>query len=222
MKKIMAVLLAALMMMSLAGCTQNQAGNESSSSEQESSSVAEVQPPVVADAALYRGTVTETSGQQLTVEQYDGRDYGEVVIVFTLPEEVENTFQEGEYVEIYYGALNESAPAQADAISVNKLADQAESVVTNGTIKEVTTSEDGTVTDLLLTDSNGQEVVFHISESTQIYMNAEDLKEGTEISVLHSGAFTMSLPPQGNALEISPGGISGKRQTARLQSKHSQ
>lgn len=153
---------------------------------------------------LYRGTVTETSGQQLTVEQYDGRDYGEVVIVFTLPEEVENTFQEGEYVEIYYGALNESAPAQADAISVNKLADQAESVVTNGTIKEVTTSEDGTVTDLLLTDSNGQEVVFHISESTQIYMNAEDLKEGTEISVLHSGAFTMSLPPQGNALEISP------------------
>ena len=191
MKKIMAVLLAALMMMSLAGCTQNQAGNESSSSEQESSSVAEVQPPVVADAALYRGTVTETSGQQLTVEQYDGRDYGEVVIVFTLPEEVENT-------------LKESAPAQADAISVNKLADQAESVVTNGTIKEVTTSEDGTVTDLLLTDSNGQEVVFHISESTQIYMNAEDLKEGTEISVLHSGAFTMSLPPQGNALEISP------------------
>lgn len=204
MKKIMAVLLAVLMMMSLAGCTQNQAGNESSSSEQESSSVAEVQPPVVADAALYRGTVTKTSGQQLTVEQYDGRDYGEVVIVFTLPEEVENTFQEGEYVEIYYGALNESAPAQADAISVNKLADQAESVVTNGTIKEVTTSEDGTVTDLLLTDSNGQEVVFHISESTQIYMNAEDLKEGTEISVLHSGAFTMSLPPQGNALEISP------------------
>ena len=204
MKKIMAVLLAALMMMSLAGCTQNQAGNESSSSEQESSSVAEVQPPVVADAALYRGTMTETSGQQLTVEQYDGRDYGEVVIVFTLPEEVENTFQEGEYVEIYYGALKESAPAQADAISVNKLADQAESVVTNGTIKEVTTSEDGTVTDLLLTDSNGQEVVFHISESTQIYMNAEDLKEGTEISVLHSSAFTMSLPPQGNALEISP------------------
>lgn len=166
--------------------------------------MAEVQPPVVADAALYRGTVTETSGQQLTVEQYDGRDYGEVVIVFTLPEEVENTFQEGEYVEIYYGALKESAPAQADAISVNKLADQAESVVTNGTIKEVTTSEDGTVTDLLLTDSNGQEVVFHISESTQIYMNAEDLKEGTEISVLHSGAFTMFLPPQGNALEISP------------------
>ena len=204
MKKIMAVLLAALMMMSLAGCAQNQAGNESSSSEQERSSVAEVQPPVVADAALYRGTVTETSGQQLTVEQYDGRDYGEVVIVFTLPEEVENTFQEGEYVEIYYGALKESAPAQADAISVNKLADQAESVVTNGTIKEVTTGEDGTVTDLLLTDSNGQEVVFHISESTQIYMNAEDLKEGTEISVLHSGAFTMSLPPQGNALEISP------------------
>ena len=196
MKKIMAVLLAALMMMSLAGCTQNQAGNESSSSEQESSSVAEVQPPVVADAVLYRGTVTETSGQQLTVEQYDGRDYGEVVIVFTLPEEVENTFQEGEYVEIYYGALKESAPAQADAISVNKLADQAESVVTNGTIKEVTTSEDGTVTDLLLTDSNGQEVVFHISESTQIYMNAEDLKEGTEISVLHSGAFTMSAPGQ--------------------------
>ena len=45
--------------------------------------------------------------------------------------------QEGEYVEIYYGALKESAPAQADAISVNKLADQAESVVTNGTIKEV-------------------------------------------------------------------------------------
>lgn len=204
MKKIMAVLLAALMMMSLAGCTQNQAGNESSSSEQESSSVAEVQPPVVADAALYRGTVTETSGQQLTVEQYDGRDYGEVVIVFTLPEEVENTFQEGEYVEIYYGALKESAPAQADAILVNKLADQAESVVTNGTIKEVTTSEDGTVTDLLLTDSNGQEVVFHISENTQIYMNAEDLKEGTEISVLHSSAFTMSLPPQGNVLEISP------------------
>ena len=35
--------------------------------------------------------------------------------------------QEGEYVEIYYGALKESAPAQADAISVNKLADQAES-----------------------------------------------------------------------------------------------
>ena len=54
MKKIMAVLLAALTMMSLAGCTQDQAGNESSSSEQESSSVAEVQPPVVADAALYR------------------------------------------------------------------------------------------------------------------------------------------------------------------------
>lgn len=202
MKKIMAVFLAALMM-SLAGCTQNQAGNEPSS-EQESSSMAEVQPSVVADAALYRGNVTETSGQQLTVEQYDGRDYGEPVIVFTLPEEVENIFQVGEYVEIYYGALKESAPAQADAISVNKLADQAESVVTNGTIKEVTTGEDGTVTDLLLTDSNGQEVVFHISESTQIYMNAEDLKEGTEISVLHSGAFTMSLPPQGNALEISP------------------
>lgn len=204
MKKITAILLTAWMVLSLAGCSQQETVNESSSSAPESSSTQEVQPPVVADAALYRGTVTKVADRQLTVEQYDGRDYGELVIVFTLPEEDQGTWREGDYVEIYYGALRESAPAQADAISVHKVADQAETVVTNGTVKEVTTGEEGKISGLLVTDSNGQDIFFHIGTDTQIYMNQDDLQEGKEISILHTGAFTKSLPPQGNALEISP------------------
>lgn len=204
MKKITAVLLAVWMVLSLTGCSQQAAINESSSSVPESSSTQEVRPPAVADAALYRGTVTEVLDSQLTVEQYDGRDYGESVIVFTLPQEDPGSWQEGDYVEIYYGEIRETAPAQADAISVYKVADQAETVVTNGTVKEVATAEDGEISGVLINDSNGQDVFFHIGTDTQIYMNQDDLQEGKEISVLHTGVFTRSLPPQGNALEISP------------------
>ena len=203
MNNIVAILLAVWVSFSLAGCSR-QTSDVQTASAPESSSVQEVRPPAVADAALYRGTVTAVSGRQLTVEQYDGRNYGEPVIVFTLPAEDQGSWQEGDYMEIFYGALRESFPAQADAISIYKVADQAETVVTNGIIKETSAGKDGKITGLLVTDSNEQDIFFHIGTDTQIYMNEDDLRAGKEISILHTDAFTKSLPPQGNALEISP------------------
>ena len=198
MKKLGVILLAALMI-ALAGCAQNQAGNKPSV-EGKGSPAAESQLQVVADTTLYRGTVTAVSDHQLTVEQHDGRNYGEPEIIFTLPGSGATGFQKGDYVEIYYGDLRETAPAQAEAISAEKLADKVEKVVTNGTVQEVLEGENGVIADLLLIDSNGQEILFHISEETQIYM---DIIPGEKISVLHDDVFTLSLPPQGNAREIS-------------------
>lgn len=202
MKKLGVILLAALMI-ALAGCAQNQAGDKPSV-EGKGSPAAESQLQVVADTTLYRGTVTAVSDHQLTVEQHDGRNYGEPEIIFTLPDSGATGFRKGDYVEIYYGDLRETAPAQAEAILAEKLADKVEEVVTNGTVQEVLEGENGVIADLLLIDSNGQEILFHISEETQIYMDKEALIPGEKISVLHDDVFTLSLPPQGNAREISP------------------
>ena len=161
----------------------------------------------IADAALYRGSILKIEGNNLVVEQCEGRNYGEPQITFMIDENTDLTaYKTGDYVEVYYGALQESAPAQANAIALNKISDTAAEAVFNGEITKVVRSDSGDIESLELKSISNSEntIVFHISAETQFYLNAKDLKEGDKISVYFGGALTKSIPPQGTALEVSP------------------
>ena len=44
--------------------------------------------------------------------------------------------------------------------------------------------------------------IFHTGDQTQFYCDEAALEEGTLLNVYHRGTATMSIPPQGSALEL--------------------
>ena len=73
-----------------------------------SSSQVRTEPVYVADAALYRGTITEIQGNVYRMEMAPGRNYGEEVLLVTMEQDTpvyaipETGLQTGDYIEIYY------------------------------------------------------------------------------------------------------------------------
>lgn len=167
-----------------------------------------------ADAALYRGTVesiTQENGvTTLSLKQAQGTDYGSDSLLATLDENTRTNFdiatlQAGQYIEIYYGA-DGTVPETAAAIVANRLHD-AQSIVFNGKIVSIQQGEQDAITGLLMAamDDPDNTVLFHISESTQIYDDTEKWEPGTQLNILLlNNAMTASLPPQTTAREIRP------------------
>lgn len=164
----------------------------------------------VADAAMYRGTVTDINetadGTIVVLSQAMGIDFGSKTMTFLIDSMTTGDIDvsEGSYLEIFYGRpmqgeFNYAAIQQA--IGINNLGMSA-MVNFNGTILSI--KKDGekiislTMQDML----NGQEVVFNVSSDTNIYLTESTLMEGDILNIFHRGMYTLSLPPQGSAIEI--------------------
>lgn len=191
----------------------SESSSESSESfESESSETSAPEKISVADAAMYRGTVVkqEADGdaQILTLEQADGTDFGAAALRFRLGADTPLSFEKdqlvnGAYLEVFYGV----APGQTlnvdethDVIGAN-LYPEAAMVNFNGTVMEFLPEEKL----LMMEDlNNGQTVAFHYGDETQLYLTLTDIQKGDKLNIFHRGVFTLSLPPQGNSLEIRP------------------
>ena len=122
----------------------------------------------------------------------------------------------GDHLEVYY---NPPAEEEGEAcaitcypvIAVNRLM-PAEAVYYNGILTAVQEKEDGSVDLVMVPEGTAQDqwedpmvqFVFHTGDETQFYCNLEDLTEGTLLNIYHKGIMTMSIPPQGVALEVRP------------------
>lgn len=158
----------------------------------------------VADAYLYRGEITSIEENTWQVSQVAGRDYGYPVMTITIDENTKSPvpweeYAPGDYVEIFYGSAQDGA---ATAIGVNKLG-TAQMVIYNGIIKSKEQTPERTSVLVQSMEHPQQTAVFHISSSTQVYFNWDQLQEGSKVHILYSGAMTRSLPPQATAKEIS-------------------
>lgn len=163
--------------------------------------------PMVADAALYRGIVVEAAqgeGSEITftLRQAEGTNYGSRELVFRTGESTylgcdADEIQVGAYLEVAYGGVSQIYDFQ-EALTVKKLTDASLSVF-NGQF----VSTQGDSGSLLLKDlKTGNEMIFHISDNTQVYLDRGKLKAGDKVNVYFSGASTRSIPPQATALEI--------------------
>ena len=171
----------------------------------------------IADAAMYRGTVTKIeesdAGIIISLTEAVGTNFGSDKAVvetmnFLITESTsgDTEIKEGDYMEVFYGRPMTGEfdyTATHDAIGMNKRFTEA-MVIFNGTIKSIDRT-DGMITRLSMIQlDTEQEVVFNVSDSTQLYLNADDLKEGDKLNIYHKGIYTRSLPPQGIPLEIRP------------------
>lgn len=175
---------------------------------------------VVADAAMYRGTVLTVEPQEdgstlVHLQKAEGTNYTQKEMVFRFQEDTPLSFSmedltAGLYLEVYYGASPEQDAAAdqgqvLDALGANLYFETA-MVNFNGTFQEWTPSDgsDGSIGSLTMTDlTSGETVIFHCSDSTQMRLNVEELQPGDKLNIFHQGVYTRSLPPQGNALEVS-------------------
>lgn len=173
---------------------------------------------VVADAALYRGTIValvETEGGKLvTLEQAAGTDFGAPSRTFLIDDATSASFEadrlvQGAYLGVYYGRAPGQAlgPDEAQRAIGANLYPEAGLVVFNGTIQEIQPAEGVENEGSLVMEEldTGSPVVFHFGGgTTQFYLNEHDLKPGDRLNILHRGAYTRSIPPQGFALEVRP------------------
>lgn len=168
----------------------------------------------IADAALYRGTVTavETTeeGTLLTLEQAPGTDFGSPSRQFLLTEESRLSFKSEQivpnvYLEVYYTGKN---PEEAALILGANFYEAAEMVNFNGTLSSVWESPDrpGQGSLAMVERDTGEEVHFNYDKNggTQFYLDFDALQPGDELNIFHQGIYTLSLPPQGIALEVRP------------------
>lgn len=178
----------------------------------------------VADASRYRGTVasidTVLSGETIyKLEAFQGSGLPEQLLVTLEGADAGFDLSEialGDHLEVYYNPpAEEEGEACAitcyPAIAVNKLM-PAEAVYYNGILTAVQEKEDGSVDLVMVPEGTAQDqwedpmvqFVFHTGDETQFYCNLEDLTEGTLLNIYHKGIMTMSIPPQGVALEVRP------------------
>jgi hypothetical protein len=169
-----------------------------------------------ADAAMYRGIITSVvTGKDglttLTLKQVSGTDFGAGALKVVWDESTKTDLKpddlaDGNYIEVFYGrSPNADMPEKAVAISLKKLPD-ADLSIFNGTIIDISrdkkNKELGSLT--LKALDGEQEIVFNYGPETQIYLDADALKNGDKLNVFFSGATTNSLPPRAYALEIRP------------------
>lgn len=174
------------------------------------------EPIMIADVAMYRGTVEsiEKDGDEhriLIVAQEKGTQYGPPKMEVHVYDDTQLNFdfdelQVGQYIEFYYSSLviTEGMEA-AEALAINHLG-LAEMRVFNGTIKEINWENDTKGSMLVESVDDKGDMLFHFEDdgTTQFYLDAKSLEEGSEISIFHNPAVAASMPPQTTALEIRP------------------
>ena len=168
-----------------------------------------------ADTALYRGTITliDESGETAvyTLESYPGSGLEEQLLVTLEGADGELDLAElqlGDHLEVRYGAPSEDGSPVA-ALAVKRLF-PAESVYYNGILVSLREREDGRVDLVMVPEGTPEDqwedpmmqFIFHTGDQTQFYCDEAALEEGTLLNVYHRGTATMSIPPQGSALEL--------------------
>lgn len=115
--------------------------------------------------------------------------------------------QVGSYIKIYLDSvMTASLPPQTYAIEVvfsEELENTTEAFVTEGVVTEVGENY------FLVKDENGNEMQFNVNDETifhhtinkRIY-KFDDIEVHAEVSVTHTEAVTLSLPPQTTAIEV--------------------
>ena len=169
-----------------------------------------IDPP--AGTAMYRGNVTNIDAENntITLAQVRGTNFGAPTMTFTIGEHSRMNFEmaylkEGQYVEVFYGT---STATGERIVIVANLLQYASMTVWNGEVVEVMSvtptpeQEFTSMGSIKVTLENGSIKVFTWDDSTQFYINMDDLTEGTKINVLANWFVTASEPPQAHALEI--------------------
>lgn len=170
----------------------------------------ETKPPMVADAAMYRGSVInvyEDEGKTyLQLRQEKGTNFGPAVQTVTADN---NTYfngelsdiKDGDYMEVFYGAEAGNRKLETkQAITMEKLP-EAESSLFNGTVEEL--EKEGNGGSILLKQLDSEiRVLFRYSDSTQLYLNINNVKKGDKLNIFYNGIQTRSIPAQSNASEI--------------------
>lgn len=202
MKYIICILCLSLITVGFVGCSS---ASTAPTPDEEIISIPETTLPVTpADAAMYRGVVSKyaVNAQEttFTLTEYEGTDFGKdtIDVLVTDNSMITQEIVDGDYLEIFHGNLQAE---KVSPISVKKLA-PAEIANFNGKLVEIIKNEGKT--DYLISQLGNEEnmIVFHINDTTQLYFDEANLKPGDALNVFHSGAVTMSLPGQGNAIEV--------------------
>lgn len=220
MKSILIPILAALLLMTACGSPNPSSSSEvpsqssSVSSETSSSNPEDTASPisqniVVADAAMYRGVISEmktTDGKTtMILSQAQGRDFGAPLLQIVFDENTKFSgdkaaLKDGDYIEVYYGrpgAIDTTKPY--GVLAVNTLP-PVEMCIYNGTVVSIDTENSS----ILMKAMDGDmEYVFNFNDTTQFYMNKDDIKAGDTLHIYHNPASTRSMPPQSFAYEIS-------------------
>ena len=200
------------------------AAESGSGPESEPQEAEPMEPFYVADAALYRGTVTSIdttlSGETLyKLEAYPGSGLQEQLLAVPTGDTKASfdfsTVALGDHLEVFYGAPPAGEETCGltcyDIIAVNRLL-PAEAVYYNGILVKAEEREDGSLDLVMVPEDTAQpdwedpmkQFIFHTGEDTQFYMNEADLISGAHLNLYHRGIMTMSIPPQGGALEVRP------------------
>ncbi len=180
-----------------------------------------VAPLYVADAARYRGTVaaidTALSGETIyRLEAFPGSGLDQQLLVTFDGARAEFDLSEialGDHLEVFYQAPQEEGCGLTcyEVIAVNRLM-PAEAVYYNGILASINERENGEMDLVMVLEGTPEDqwedlaiqFVFHTGEGTQFYCNSDDLVPGTLLNIYHRGVMTMSIPPQGSALEVRP------------------
>ncbi len=206
MKRILIVCIVAMLVFSIAGCAPNVVppASEAPAASSVDPEAGYIEPPM--DTAMYRGvieSISEEGGNTiLQLKQVDGTDFGapELKAVINADSKMSVKISElevGNYVEVYFGGV---ISEQVNVIVLNKLTDAELSVFT-GKVSELNQESD-TSGSMMVTAADEREILFSYDESTKLYLNIPDLKDGDTVNIFFSGATTMSIPPQAFAMEI--------------------
>lgn len=202
MKKMLIISISLLLALGLAACTAPPTSNSSTppieilpSSLPESAPESETQsPPIPADAAMYRGTVSDTvvttpkegdpnqSTYQFTLTQAEGTDFGAPALKFSFTADTRADFspEDGQYLEVYYGRAP-GAPLNTDEAHSVITAIQyhsAEMVNFNGMVEAISPHPDkpeqGTLVMALIPTSVEQSLANPASDPYIVHFNYDN------------------------------------------------
>ena len=192
--------------------------------EEEAESMETVGAQPVTDAAFHRGTITSidvVGGMQtFTLTGAAGSGYGVLTVAFdqyTAMDFDPGELEKGDQVEVYFSGLScalDEKLAYVVALSAAKLPPE-EATHYNGVVVEVLPGDEPGEGTLVMRplgsqaeadpgEEARQEFVFHYGPQTvwRAGLIPEETAPGDELHIYHRGVATMSIPPQGSALEI--------------------
>lgn len=171
------------------------------------------------DAPRYRGTVAfidrPSEGETVyRLTAFPGSGFIEEMFIAVGPDTKADfdlaEIKEGDHLEVAFLPFRkEDGPVPV--LEVIRLF-PAEMVYYNGVLVEREKEEDGTV-DLVMVPQGTplenwgdplKQYVFHAAPGTAFKTPPDELPEGALLNIYHKGIATMSIPPQGVALEVRP------------------
>lgn len=171
--------------------------------------VSESEIPAMEDL-VYRGEVIAASDESFEVAQLPGFNYGFESIVYNRTEDTVvgpegSEIAVGAFVEVTSnGPMTASLPPQTNAMDVTVIATFSDGIIVNGSIEEVTTTDDGysiSITTMASTDAAStaiepQLIILNVPADALEGLTEEDLVPGAQVSAITTGITATSLPPQ--------------------------